>query len=367
MMEKTLAKLPPIIQKIVIVLLTLLIIAVAALFVIKKVTVSKMDNITLNNQTELITVEPGMSFHRFSKYLVNRKILADRFWLRTYVRFVPEMSKIKTGTYQVLPNTTLRELLNDVVLGKEHQFSITFIEGTSIKQWLELLARTEYIQHELPSSLTEGSHNLFSVSYVDNEQKMNSLRMVAQQLSVINENPEGYFYPDTYAYSAGDSDIEILRRAHHKMLQELDKLWAERDTSLPYKNKHEALTMASIIEKESGKYAEHDIIASVFVNRLHKKMRLQTDPTVIYGLGENYFGDITFKHLRDKTAYNTRKIKGFPPTPIAMPGKNALVAAFHPANTHFLYFVSNGQGKHIFSENLADHNAAVNKYQRKTK
>lgn len=316
-------------------------------------------------QAELLTIKPGTSFNGFSKQLVTRGWLDNRFWLRSYVKFNPQLSIIKSGTYQVPANVTMFDLLSLVVSGKEHQFSITFIEGTSIKQWLELLNKTNNITHQLPSVFTDGETNDFAVSFVNNDKKMQALSLLAQQFKIASNNPEGYFYPDTYAFSAGDSDVDILSRAHNKMMQELDIRWQNRDRNLPYKTKHEALTMASIIEKESGMYAEHEIIASVFINRLNKKMRLQTDPTVIYGLGENYYGDITFKHLRDKTPYNTRKIKGLTPTPIAMPGKNALDAAFAPATTNYLYFVSNGDGEHIFTTNLQDHNRAVKKYQLK--
>lgn len=348
---------------------------VAVMFVVTSIAIitlvytaqTKIQQAMAVEKIELITVEKGSSFNQFSKQLVNKGWIENRFWLRNYVRFNAELANIKSGTYQVMPETPLIDLLKMVVAGKEHQFSITFIEGTSIKQWLELLAKTKNITHKLPAVFNEGVANEFSVSFVNNDEKMQALAILAQQFNITSKNPEGYFYPDTYAFSLGDSDIAILSRAHNKMLQELDKRWQKRDTNLPYKTKHEALTMASIIEKESGKYAEHEIIASVFVNRLHKKMRLQTDPTVIYGLGENYYGDIKYKHLRDKTPYNTRKIKGLTPTPIAMPGENALDAAFSPATTEFLYFVSNGNGEHIFSTNLADHNRAVTKYQRKKK
>ena len=317
------------------------------------------------SDTQLITVKEGSSFHHLSQLLVKKGWLKNRFWLRNYVRLYPELANIKAGTYQILANTTTQALLTQLVAGKEHQFSITFVEGTSIKQWFELLAKTKNITHELPVVFTEGEANEFAVSFVNNDKKMRALQLFSQQLNIADKNPEGYFYPDTYAFSFGDSDLDILRRAHKKMQHELDKLWQSRDVNLPYKSKYEALTMASIIEKESGKYAEHEIIASVFINRLHKKMRLQTDPTVIYGLGENYYGDIKFKHLRTKTPYNTRKIKGLTPTPIAMPGKSALEAAFAPATTNYLYFVSNGNGEHIFTTNLKDHNRAVKKYQLK--
>lgn len=316
---------------------------------------------------ELLTVTNGMSISSFSRLLVKKQWIESRVWLKAYVKLNPELTVLKKGTYLIPPGINTIELLTLLVSGKEHQYSITFIEGTSIKQWLELLSKTKNITHELPSIFSEGTTNEFSVSFVNNDKKMQALNALAKQLNIDPKNPEGYFYPDTYAFSLGDSDVAILSRAHNKMLQELDKRWKDRDIKLPYKTKHEALTMASIIEKESGKHAEHEIIASVFVNRLHKKMRLQTDPTVIYGLGEEYYGDIKYKHLRDKTPYNTRKINGLTPTPIAMPGKSALDAAFSPATTEFLYFVSNGDGKHVFSKTLKEHNKAVAAYLRATR
>lgn len=366
-MTISIKNLPKVTRKIRTLITMMFVITSIAIITLIFVTQSKIQQTMTIEKIELITVEKGSSFNQFSKQLVNKGWLDNRFWLRNYVRFNPELANIKSGTYQVMPETPLIDLLEMIVAGKEHQFTITFIEGTSIKQWLGLLSKTKNITHTLPTIFNEGALNEFSVSFVNNDKKMQALNALAQQFKINTSNPEGYFYPDTYAFSLGDSDIAILTRAHNKMLHELDKRWHNRDISLPYKTKHEALTMASIIEKESGKYAEHEIIASVFINRLHKKMRLQTDPTVIYGLGENYYGDIKYKHLRDKTPYNTRKIKGLTPTPIAMPGKNALDAAFSPATTNFLYFVSNGNGEHIFSTNLADHNRAVSKYQRKKK
>lgn len=294
------------------------------------------------SKTQLFTITDGTSFHHFSKNLIKNDWLKTRFWLRNYVRLNPELAKIKAGTYQIEKNTTLHSLLEQLVAGKEHQFSVTFIEGSTFKEWLVLLDNTENLMHQL---------------------KKNSVAEVAKKLAINHKNPEGLFYPDTYAFTANTSDIDILIRAQKKMSKELTNAWQSRHENLPYKNKYQALIMASIIEKESGRHAEHGIISSVFINRLNKKMRLQTDPTVIYGLGERYKGDITYRHLREKTAYNTYRINGLPPTPIAMAGKSAIHAALNPLATDYLYFVSNGEGKHIFSTNLKDHNAAVSKYQ----
>ncbi len=294
------------------------------------------------SKTQLFTVTDGTSFHRFSKVLTNNGWLESRFWLRNYVRLNPELANIKAGTYQIEKNTTLLSLLEQLVAGKEHQFSVTFIEGSTFKQWLVLLNNTDNLVHHL---------------------NKNSVAEIAEKLAINHQNPEGLFYPDTYAFTANTSDIDILKRAQKKMSREITTAWQSRHEGLPYKDKYQALIMASIIEKESGRHAEHGIISSVFINRLNKKMRLQTDPTVIYGLGERYKGDITYRHLREKTAYNTYRINGLPPTPIAMAGKSALHAALNPLATDYLYFVSNGEGKHIFSTNLKDHNAAVSKYQ----
>ncbi|MGK2234797.1 MAG: UPF0755 protein [Colwellia sp.] len=294
-------------------------------------------------QSEFITVKSGTSFNAFSKQLVNKQWLDNDFWLRIYAKFNPTQSKIKSGTYQVTTETNILSLLNLVVSGKEHQFSITFIEGSTFKQVLTLLAQHPNISHQLVGL---------------------SPSAIAKKLAIVQDNPEGWLFPETYTFTQGASDISIIKRAHKKMQSALAEHWENRADNLPYKSAYQALIMASIIEKESGKYAEHPRISSVFVNRLNKHMRLQTDPTVIYGLGERYQGDITYAHLREKTAYNTYKIKGLPPTPIALPGAQALEAALHPELSDYLYFVSNGAGEHIFSTNLADHNRAVNKYQR---
>ncbi len=299
---------------------------------------------------ELFTVISGESLNGISAKLRDKGWLENRFWIRAYVRLNPQYTQLKAGTYQINANASALELLQLFISGKEHQFSVTFIEGTTIKEWLALLAKQPKVKHTL-----------------DYDNIKQAITALTKKLNIDGQNPEGWFFPDTYAYTDNTSDITILSRAHQVMKKHLDNLWQSRAEPLPYQTPYQALIMASIVEKESAQLSEKPVIASVFVNRLYKKMRLQTDPTVIYGLGDRYQGDITRKHLREKTAYNTYRINGLPPTPIAMPGLAALEAVMQPASTDYFYFVSQGNGHHVFSKTLVEHNRAVAKYQLKRK
>lgn len=293
------------------------------------------------NEPQIITIKQGTSVAALARTLVDRGWLNNRFWLRAYARLKPQNAIIKTGTYQISPDSSLQTLLKLFTSGIEHQFKFTIIEGTTFKELLLQLKEQSNLTHHLSTM---------------------NIEQISKELGINQINPEGWFFPETYAFTKGTKDIELLKRAHDSMKKILNDLWENRSQNLPFETPYQALIMASIIEKETSHIPEQPLISSVFINRLAKKMRLQTDPTVIYGLGDRYKGDITRAHLREKTAYNTYKINGLPPTPIAMPGLTALQAALNPESSTFFYFVSQGNGKHVFSETLAQHNKAVKDY-----
>jgi UPF0755 protein len=252
-------------------------------------------------------------------------------------------SRIKAGSYELKPNTSPRGLLTQLVRGEFAQESVTIIEGWTFRQMREALAGAQALRHD-------------TADLSDKE--------VIAKIAPEFKHPEGLFFPDTYLFAKGSSDLQIYKQAHQAMMNHLKAAWEQRDTSLPYANPYEALIMASIVEKETGQKSERGMIAGVFVNRLKAGMLLQTDPTVIYGMGEKYEGKIRKKDLEKDTPYNTYVRAGLPPTPIALPGVQSLTAALAPARTEAMYFVSRGDGTSKFSDNLSDHNRAVNQYQR---
>ena len=330
-------------KRIVFVCISIFIVFIIAFFLLLE---KQMNQPLPIEKNQLLSITPGSSVASFSKALVNKGWIENRFWLRAYARLQPEKATIKVGTYRVLANTSLQSLLALVTSGKEHQFRLTIVEGSTFKQLIVQLQNQPHLKHSLGSL---------------------SVEQLSAQLKIKQSNPEGWFFPETYAFTQGTEDLNVLKRAHVTMQTALAKLWQERDVGLPYETPYQALIMASIIEKETSYIPEQPLIASVFINRLAINMRLQTDPTIIYGLGERYQGDITRAHKREKTAYNTYRINGLPPTPIAMPGLSAIEAALNPAISDYYYFVSDANGKHVFSQTLAEHNMAVREFLAKQK
>ena len=290
------------------------------------------------------SIKPGSSLTSVIYDLANKKIIEHPRYLLWYARLNGLSHKMKTGDYRLTNNQTAKEFLNDIFDGKVVQFSLTVIEGWSFNQLLEALNNHPQIKH--------------TVTDKSKEEIMNKL-----ELSGLHY--EGQFLPDTYHFPKGLTDIEFLKRAHISLNSVLNKEWGNRADGLPYINSYEALTMASIVEKETGLASERKQISGVFIRRLEKRMRLQTDPTVIYGMGDKYKGNIRKKDLLRDTPYNTYRRRGLPPTPIALPGRDAIHAALHPEDGDALYFVSRGDGSHQFSATLTEHNKAVIKYQLK--
>ncbi len=273
-------------------------------------------------------------------------VLSDAFWLRQYWRFNLADPRLHSGEYRLLPEMSAAELLAQWQRGEVLQHSLTLVEGWNFRQVRAALAQQDKLQQTLAAK---------------------SDAEVMALLGWEGQHPEGWFFPDTYSYVRGMSDLDLLKQAGARQQQVLTEEWEQRADNLPYATPYQALIMASLIEKETGVAAERDEIAGVFVRRLGINMLLQTDPTVIYGLGEAYTGNLTRSHLRQPTPYNTYVIAGLPPTPIALAGREAIYAALHPAPGNTLYFVARGDGSHVFSKNLSDHNKAVREYQLKRK
>ncbi|MGR6839228.1 endolytic transglycosylase MltG [Aliivibrio wodanis] len=297
----------------------------------------------LLKDAQLIEVKPGTSYRKLVRQFEQKEWISETKWSRFTHRLFPELTEIKAGTYWVEPNQSLATVLTQLKTGKEHQFSITFVEGSRFSEWQQQLEQAPYLDHEL-SNLSE--------------------KEIAEKLGVDRSKLEGLFLAETYHYTAGMSDFDILERSHNALVTVLDAEWKTKSANLPLKSSYEALILASIIEKETAIDSERERVSSVFVNRLKRGMRLQTDPTVIYGMGDKYDGNIRKKDLRTPTAYNTYTINGLPPTPIAMAGPASIKAALHPETSRYLYFVADGTGGHKFTKSLVEHNKAVRAYLR---
>ncbi len=295
-------------------------------------------------QERLLDVPNGTNPNRMFYRMQSEGLLDDAFWLRLYWRFNMAGTPLHTGEYRITPGMTVEELFDAWRRGDVVQYNLTLVEGWTFRQVRSAVAKHEKLKHTL-DGLSDAE--------------------VMDKLGHTGVFPEGRFFPDTYRFVRGMSDVELLQQAYMRLDEVLAKEWAERSTDLPYRDPYQALIMASLVEKETGIPQERGQIAGVFVRRLRLGMMLQTDPTVIYGMGERYNGRITRADLREPTPYNTYTMTGLPPTPIAMVGREAIHAALNPVDGSSLYFVARGDGSHVFSDDLDDHNSAVREFQLK--
>lgn len=305
--------------------------------------------LSLPEQGLQIEITKGESLHNVLSRLHQEGVLKSMWPARVFVKEQEWFgqgavaSKIQAGEFNLLAPLTVPGLITYLSSNNQISYSLQFIEGSRFSDALSVLAKEEKLKQLLPDM---------------------SSQQIAEQMGLAEDVLlEGQIYPDTYAFHKGDTDVDILLRAHAKLKLVLEEEWQGRQTDLPLNTPYEALILASIIEKETGVPEERPEIAGVFIRRLQQQMRLQTDPTVIYGLGERYQGNITAQHLREETPYNTYRISGLPPTPIALVGRAAIHAALHPAAGETLYFVAKGDGSHQFSKTLEEHNQAVKQYQ----
>lgn len=290
-----------------------------------------------------LSIVPGTSLNGLAVQLKKAGMVDETLRFRILGRVMGYASRIQAGTYILDKPLTPLEMLGKIVRGEVTQAAILLVEGWNIREVRQELARNRYLEHRL-TDMTDAE--------------------VLASIGAEEKHPEGLFFPDTYFFSPDSPDIDLLRRAYKLQQGKLLAAWETRAPDLPYKTPYEALIMASIIEKETGAPEERPLIAAVFINRLNKGMRLQTDPTVIYGLGAKFDGNLRKTDLQRDTPYNTYTRPGLPPTPIAMPGEAAIRAALNPDRSKALYFVARGDGTHVFSSTLEEHNRAVNRYQK---
>ncbi len=298
--------------------------------------------VDLTNKPEVLIVERGATLKSLSRSLQEQGYFADAWVVEYAGRFLFPGASLKAGEYALEPQMRIKEVLALLRSGKVIRHNIQFIEGWRFEDMRALLQRSSLLESTLADMA-----------------EPDLLALMGSEHSSL----EGLFFPDTYSYQRGDKDVDLLRRAYAKMQAELVRAWSQRAENCAVATPYEALILASIIEKETGAPEERRQISGVFSNRLRIGMRLQTDPTVIYGLGDQYQGNLTRAHLKEPTPYNTYLNSGLPPTPIAMPGWEALIAAVQPESTKALYFVAKGDGTHEFSESLEQHNQAVRQYQ----
>lgn len=291
-----------------------------------------------------VTVPRGASMREIATEVARAGVDVDPRFLYWMGRIGGQAGQVKAGSYAIESGITPRGLLDKMVRGDVVLRSVALIEGWTFRQVRAALARNEDLSHE-------------TLDLSDSD--------ILKRIGATESHPEGLFFPDTYSFHRGDSELDVLKRAYAQMKAHLESAWAARDASLPLKSPYEALILASIVEKETGKPEDRPMIASVFINRLRVGMLLQTDPTVIYGIGESFDGNLRRRDLNRDTPYNTYTRNGLPPTPIAMPGLASIEAALNPPESKYYYFVARGDGTSHFSKNLAEHNRAVRKFQLK--
>ncbi len=292
----------------------------------------------------VLVVERGVTLKRLAHDLAERAVLDQPDYFYWYGRQRRQAHLIQAGEYAVPVDTTPSQLFDLLVSGETIKYTLTLVEGWNFRQVMAAIRADPVLRQTL-----EGLGNA----------------QIMQRLGYADQHPEGRFFPDTYHFPRGATDIQLLQRAYQRMQKIVAEIWPERAPDIAVKTPEEALILASIVEKETGKPEERTQIAGVFTRRLKMSMKLQTDPTVIYGMGERYDGNIRRRDLREDTPYNTYVHKGLPPTPICMPGRDAIYAAVHPAAGDTLYFVAKGDGAHQFSATLREHNRAVRRYQLK--
>jgi len=299
--------------------------------------------LTVNAEVLDLSIDPGTTVRGVAQAASDAGVQVDPTLLYWWFRLSGQARQIKAGSYEIERGATPRSLLRKLVRGEEALRAVTLVEGWNFNQVRAALLKEELLTHDTRGLTPD---------------------LIMNALGKPGLAAEGRFYPDTYNYAKGSSELAVLKRALHAMDKRLEAAWSQRSPDTPLKTPEQALILASIVEKETGRSSDRPMIAGVFTNRLRLGMMLQTDPTVIYGLGDTFDGNLRRRHLMADTPWNTYTRTGLPPTPIAMPGKAALLAAVQPAPTKALYFVSRGDGTSQFSNSLEEHNRAVNKYQR---
>ena len=294
------------------------------------------------DEVSVFQIQTGSSIKRIAEELTRQGYIEDPWLFILLAKLKGVETQVQAGEHQIHQGQSPDDLMNIFIQGNSIQYSLTIIEGWTFRQMLDALARSSVIRYTLTDK-------------TDAE--------IMEAIGYPGQHPEGLFFPDTYRFPKGTTDVDFLRRAYQVMENHLQREWEQRDENIPLESRYEALILASIIEKETGAEFERPLIGGVFTERLRRNMRLQTDPTIIYGMGDDFDGDIRFRELRKDTPYNTYLHAGLTPTPIALPGLGAIRAALHPSKTDALYFVSKGDGTHHFSATLKEHNTAVRKYQ----